>query len=212
MKLYEVLELIKKDETRIVELKKTTGELIAAMHSVCAMLNSDGGHVIIGIAPTSLKIIGQYVTDKTRQEIAWEIRKIEPYVNMAVEYIDVPESDGKQIIIFHADKNIFREAPYVYDGKPYYKLESTTMVMPQQMYEERLRQRDAYKFRWDSMTADNMVIEDLDEKRIRTAVTMGVQSGRLNLNAESESIPEVLAKLELLNDGKPTNAAIALFA
>ena len=134
MKLYEVLELIKKDETRIVELKKTTGELIAAMHSVCAMLNSDGGHVIIGIAPTSLKIIGQYVTDKTRQEIAWEIRKIEPYVNMAVEYIDVPESDGKQIIIFHADKNIFREAPYVYDGKPYYKLESTTMVMPQQMY------------------------------------------------------------------------------
>ena len=72
--------------------------------------------------------------------------------------------------------------------------------------------RDAYKFRWDSMTADNMTIEDLDEKRIRTAVTMGVKSGRLNPNAESESIPEVLAKLELLSDGKPTNAAVALFA
>lgn len=212
MTIEELKELIKIDETRIVEMKKTTGELIAAMHSVCAMLNSDGGHVIIGIAPTSLKIIGQYVTDKTRQEIAWEIRKIEPFVNMAVEYIDVPDSDGKQIIIFHADRNVYRESPYVYDGKPYYKLESTTMVMPQQMYEERLRQRDAYKFRWDSMTADNMAIEDLDEKRIRTAVTMGVQSGRLNPNAESESIPDVLAKLELLNDGKPTNAAVALFA
>ena len=174
MTIKELKELIKIDETRIVEMKKTTGELVAAMHSVCAMLNSDGGHVIIGIAPTSLKLIGQYVTDKTRQEIAWEIRKIEPFVNMAVEYIDVPDSDGKQIIIFHADRNMYRESPYVYDGKPYYKLESTTMVMPQQMYEERLRQRDAYKFRWDSMTADNMAIEDLDEKRIRTAVTMGV--------------------------------------
>ena len=69
MTIEEVKELIKIDETRIVEMKKTTGELIAAMHSVCAMLNSDGGHVIIGIAPTSLKIIGQYVKDTSRNSM-----------------------------------------------------------------------------------------------------------------------------------------------
>lgn len=212
MTIQDIQELIKIDETRMVELKKTTGELKDAMHSVCAMLNSDGGYVIIGIAPTSLKIIGQVVTDNTRQEIAREIRKLEPAVNMAVEYVDVPDSEGKQLVVLHADKNLFSAAPYVFDGKPYYKLESTTMAMPQQMYEDMLRVRDADKFRWDSMTANDMSVDDLDEKRIRTAVTKGVRSGRMNPDAEDESTIEVLAKLDLLNNGKPTNAAVALFA
>lgn len=212
MTIQDIQELIKIDETRTVELKKTTGELKDAMHSVCAMLNSDGGYVIIGIAPTSLKIIGQVVTDNTRQEIAREIRKLEPAVNMAVEYVDVPDSEGKQLVVLHADKNLFSAAPYVFDGKPYYKLESTTMAMPQQMYEDMLRVRDADKFRWDSMTANDMTVDDLDEKRIRTAVTKGVRSGRMNPDAEDESTIEVLAKLDLLNNGKPTNAAVALFA
>ena len=66
MTLDDIKELIKIDETRHVELKKTTGELKDGMHSLCAMLNSDGGYVIFGIAPKSLKIIGQMVTDSTR--------------------------------------------------------------------------------------------------------------------------------------------------
>lgn len=53
-----------------MELKKTTGELKDGMHSACAFLNTDGGWLIFGIAPTSLKVLGQVVTDKTRQEIA----------------------------------------------------------------------------------------------------------------------------------------------
>ncbi|MDO4497798.1 MAG: ATP-binding protein, partial [Bacteroidales bacterium] len=116
------------------------------------------------------------------------------------------------MVVLHADKNLFSDAPYVYDGRPYYKLESTTMLMPQQMYEDRLRQRDAEKFRWDNMVADNVTIDDLDEKAIRTAVAMGVRNGRLNPEAESETIPDMLAKLKLLKDGKPTNAAVMLFA
>lgn len=53
-----------------MELKKTTDELKDGMHSACAFLNTDGGWLIFGIAPTSLKVLGQVVTDKTRQEIA----------------------------------------------------------------------------------------------------------------------------------------------
>ena len=64
MTIDDIKELIKIDETRFVELKKTTGELKDGMHSLCAMLNSDGGYVIFGIAPKSLKIIGQMVTVK----------------------------------------------------------------------------------------------------------------------------------------------------
>ena len=63
MTIDDIKELIKIDETRCVELKKSTSELKDGMHSLCAMLNSDGGYVIFGVAPKSLKIIGQMVTD-----------------------------------------------------------------------------------------------------------------------------------------------------
>ena len=43
MTIDDIKDLIKIDETRTVELKKTTGELKDGMHSLCAMLNSDGG-------------------------------------------------------------------------------------------------------------------------------------------------------------------------
>ena len=72
----EIQELIRKDETRTLELKKTTGELKDAMHTACAFLNTDGGFIIFGIAPASLKILGQDVTDATRREIAQALYKM----------------------------------------------------------------------------------------------------------------------------------------
>ena len=63
---YEELEiLIKNDEHRQLELKKTTGELKDCMHSACAFLNTEGGWFIFGVTPSSLKILGQEVTDNT---------------------------------------------------------------------------------------------------------------------------------------------------
>lgn len=66
MTIEEIKELIKIDETRTLELKKTTGEIKDGMRSLCAMLNSDGGYVMFGIVPKTLKIIGQMVSDNTR--------------------------------------------------------------------------------------------------------------------------------------------------
>ena len=212
MTIEELKLLISNAETRTLELKKTTGELKDAMHSFCAMLNSDGGYVVIGIHPTTLKVLGQKVTDKTRQEVAVEIRKIEPHINPAVEYIDVPDTDGYQVLLLHADKSVFKDVPYVFNGKPYYKLESTTMQMSQQMYEDMLRKRDVNFFRWDSQTAVGMHISDLSEKRVRAAVSLGIRNGRIDPSAEGESMESLLGKLKLLNKGNPTNAAVALFA
>ena len=54
----ELKELIQADEHRQLELKKTTGELKDGMHSACAFLNTEGGWLIFGVAPKSLKIQG----------------------------------------------------------------------------------------------------------------------------------------------------------
>ncbi len=70
MTIEDIRALVAADESRTLELKKSTGELKDGMHSACAFLNSDGGWLIFGVAPKSLKIVGQEVTDKTQQEIA----------------------------------------------------------------------------------------------------------------------------------------------
>ena len=79
MTIEEVKVIIQGDETRTLEMKKTTGELKDCMRSACAFLNTAGGWVFFGIAPTTLKILGQEVTDNTRKEIAREIAKLELY-------------------------------------------------------------------------------------------------------------------------------------
>lgn len=52
----ELKILIQTDEHRQLELKKTTGELKEGMHTACAFLNTEGGWLFFGVAPTSLKI------------------------------------------------------------------------------------------------------------------------------------------------------------
>ncbi len=212
MTLEEIQKLISGDETRTLELKKSTAELNDAMHSFCAMLNSDGGYVIIGVTPTSMKIVGQQVNDGTRQEIARAIRKLEPCVDVPVEYVEINGTKGNQLIILHADKTQYGNAPYVYDGKPFYKLESTTMQMPQSMYEERLRQRNPEKYRWDAQIANSYTLEDIDESLIRRVVGNGINNGRIHASAKEDNLEQLLDRLDLLKDGNLTNAAVALFA
>mgnify|MGYP000092205735 FL=1 len=97
------------------------------------------GWLIFGIAPKSLKIIGQEVTDKTQQEIAQALVGWEPAVDVRVAYVDVPERPGNQVIAIHFDGWVWGERPHIFHGCPYYKVESTTKVMPQDMYDERIR-------------------------------------------------------------------------
>ncbi len=49
------------DESQTLEIKKTTDELKVGMHAACAFLNKEGGWLIFGVAPKSLKIVGQYI-------------------------------------------------------------------------------------------------------------------------------------------------------
>ena len=61
MTIEDVKVIIQGDETRTLEMKKTTGELKDGMRSACAFLNTAGGWLFFGIAPTTLKILGQEV-------------------------------------------------------------------------------------------------------------------------------------------------------
>lgn len=124
----DIKTLISSDESRTLELKKTTGELKDGMHSACAFLNTEGGWLIFGVTPNSHKIIGQEVTDKTQQEIAQALAGLEPAVDVRPEYIDVPEHPGNKVIAIHFGGWVWGRLPYTFHGCPYYKVESTGFV------------------------------------------------------------------------------------
>lgn len=83
MNFKDLERLISQDETKSLELKKSTGELKEGMRSACAFLNSDGGILVFGVSP-SLKIIGQIVNESTRRDVAQIMSGIEPAVNPVV--------------------------------------------------------------------------------------------------------------------------------
>ena len=211
MTFEEIQAIVAKDEHRCLELKKTTGELQDGMHSACAFLNTDGGWLIFGVAPTSLKILGQQVTDNTQREIAQALAGLYPAVEVKPEYIDVPGRPGDQLIVMYFNGWKWGQMPYTYRGCPYYKNESTTQVMPQEMYEERLRAAKPEKFAWERQEIEGVSWADLDEKRIRGAVRLGVERGRMPATAETESVESLLNKWNLIRDGKVLNGAVALF-
>lgn len=212
MTIDDIKKLIASDESRTLELKKTTGELKDGMHSACAFLNTEGGWLVFGVAPKSLKIIGQEVTDATQREIAQSLAGLDPAVDAHIEYIDVPDYPGNKVIAMHFDGWVWGERPHTFHGCPYYKVESTTKVMPHDMYDERIRAHQPQLYSWEGQTADSVTLADLNEKHIRGCIRLGVEGGRIPASAMSTSIEEVLAKWKLQKNGVPTNGAVMLFS
>ena len=179
MTIDDIKALIASDESRTLELKKSTGELKDGMHAACAFLNTEGGWLIFGITPKSLKIVGQQVTDDTQREIAQAIAGLQPAVDVRPEYIDVPEYPGNKVIAMHFDGWVWGERPHTFHGRPYYKVESTTKVMPQDMYDERIRAFEPKTYSWELRQAEGVTLSDLNEKHIRGCIRLGVEGGRI---------------------------------
>ena len=212
MTIGDIKSLIAADESRTLELKKSTGELKDGMHSACAFLNTEGGWLIFGVAPKSLKIVGQEVTDRTQQEIAQALAGLEPAVDVSVEYVDVPEYPGHKVIAMHFDGWVWGERPHTFHGCPYYKVESTTKVMPHDMYDERIRAHEPKAYSWENMTGEGVTLADMDEGKIRNGIRRGIDGGRIPEIALTEPIRDILAKWKLLKNGIPTNGAVLLFS
>lgn len=77
MDIRQLKALISRGESETLEFKTSTAQLKPACETLCGFLNAQGGFVLIGVGSKG-QMIGQHVTDNTHQEIANELRKIEP--------------------------------------------------------------------------------------------------------------------------------------
>lgn len=101
MTIDDIKQLAHGLESRQVEFKRTTGQLDAGMETLCAFLNGDGGTVLFGVSDKG-EIKGQEVSDDTKRNIAEAIAKFEPKPSVDIEYVQVPSSEDRQVIVFQA--------------------------------------------------------------------------------------------------------------
>lgn len=209
MHLAQLKKIVAQGESDTVEFKKSTSLLSAAFKTICAFLNNKGGMVLIGVTEQG-KIIGQDVSDNTRKDIAKEISDIEPPAQSQITVSYVSVGDKKQVIVINV--NTGSHAPYVYDGRPFHRVQSTSPRMPQHRYEQLLVKRGQLNHNWDELPAVGYEIHSLDKNAIYKTVQYGIAKNRIPAEVQKFSIEKILRYLELLNDKRVINAAVVLYA
>lgn len=92
---------------------------------------------------------GQDLGGWTLDDIAHELRKIEPQVPINPEVIELPT--GKCVIALSVPAG--SGGPYRYDGRPYVRMGPTTVVMGNEEFERRILARREPANRWESQPA-----------------------------------------------------------
>lgn len=208
MELANIADLVSSGESETLEFKKSTRQLKPACQTLCAFLNADGGTVAIGITDQG-DIVGQQVSDKTRREIADMLKQFEPPPYIDVEYVPLPDSNCKVILLRASSARETR--PFIFDNRPYHRIETTTSIMPQEMYQRLLLERARDSHRWELATVPGVGVDDLDQEEILRTVRIGISAGRLPESAATTDPIDILRRLGLTKGGELLNAAVVLY-
>ncbi len=204
---YKELEgLVARGESETLELKKSTAQLNRTGETLCAFLNGEGGQVLIGVGSDG-RIVGQQVADTTLRDIAAMLGRFEPPPRIEMSRVDA--GDGRQVIVLEAAP-ARQYAPFVFEGRPYKRVGSTTTVMSQDEYARLLLDRNHTRHRWENQPATSVRLEDLDREEILRTRQTAIEQRRLSAGT-SMDVGDILDRLGLRIDGQITQAAQMLY-
>jgi ATP-dependent DNA helicase RecG len=192
-------------ESETMELKRTTGERRDAAITLCAMLNHRGGRVMIGVGPDH-RVVGQDVSDRTLEEIAHELKDIDPPVYPTIER--VPIGNGREVVVVSVSTGPNR--PYTYKGRGYRRVGTSNHQLSRAEYDRMLLERVHGEQRWENQPATGWSVADLDAAEIRRTVEESIRRGRAEDPGTREP-EDLLRGLGLIKDGSLLRAAVVLF-
>lgn len=169
----ELRRLVAGGETERVEFKRSTGQRTDAAKTVCAMLNGVGGFVLFGVTEKG-EVAGQQVSVHTLEEIANELRRIEPPAFPDIETVNL--ETGNAVIVLRVPSG---GGPYTYDGRPYARLGPATSVIHRQQYERRLLERMHASHRWENQPAEGISVDLLDHVEIVRTIDEAIRRQRM---------------------------------
>ena len=206
MNLDDIKQLAVAGESETVEFKKSTAELARAAETLCAFLNGLGGQVLIGVSPAG-KVLGQQVSDSTLRDVAVTLGRFEPPAHIEMER--VPIEDAREVLVLSTPRAI-EGRPFVWRGRPYQRVGTTTSVMPQERYERLLLDRGHVRRRWENQPAESITLDDLDREEILRTRELAVLQNRISAGTGLDP-GEILDRLQLRQDGTILQAAQILY-
>lgn len=204
--LDELQILLAQGEGETVEFKETTGQRVDACETLCAFLNKDGGTVVFGVTRKG-RLTGQLIADTTKRDLFEAFQKFEPAADIEVSY--VPIDDTHTAIVCHVDGG--NRKPYIYDGKPYKRVQSSTTAMSQEEYERMLLARGGFRSEWEDQPNPELSFDDLDLDVVRDTARKAVRCGRLDESVDTENAASLLDHFKLRKNGTLLNGAAVLF-
>src|SRR5262249_46282597 len=145
-------------------------------------------------------------TAKSIEDISIELKHIEPPAFPEIEIVAI--DDNKAVIVIRV---LGKQGTYCYDGRPYIRHGPTTQIMPREEYEKRVLDKFHAHRRWENELAPDWVtFKDLDEDEIQTTLQNAIKLGRMKKPSHTD-LESILRGLGLYDDGRLTNAAVALY-
>lgn len=196
-------ELLGKGESDRIEFIASARAENSIGRAVCALLNTKGGSVLVGVDDC-----GQ-VHGVLREEDADALRlflhrHITPQVLFTVTLDDV---QGGRVITVDIPEGSDR--PYVFDGAVYIKKGLDILAVDAATMREMVVRQSRETERWERRVAVGLAIDDLDRKLLDETVRKAQDRG---YRFEEVHKPDaVLADLALARFGQLTNAADVLF-
>lgn len=202
----DLATLVAQGESTTLEFKRSTGELREALQTACAFANGEGGRVLMGVRPDG-EIVGQQVSEQTYHELAAARERFEPPLLFEVQRIDL--APGRTVLVLEVPGRS-DSVPFIYDGRPFERVQNTTRRMSQERYEALLVDRAHGRRRWENQEAEEVTLRDIDRDEVLRIVEAARSSGRL-VGPVGRSLPDLLDRLGVRRKGAILRAAVVLF-
>lgn len=196
-----IKELIKSGESEVLEFKEKFDD--RTVESAVAFANVKGGMILIGVSDKG-NITGVDIGKETLAKWANQVSdKTEPQL---IPEIEVFEFDGKKVAAVKVPEYPIK--PVSVRGRCFKRVNNSNRSMNSQEIAEMHLQSTGMS--WDRFPAAGKSLEDLDLEKVRRYIRKAKASGRKGFGEEEDPV-QVLEKLELVKDEKPTWAAGLLF-
>ncbi len=201
----QIVSWVEAGESETLEFKQTTGERREGAQSLCAMLNHRGGRVLYGVRRDG-EVVGQQVADGTLEDLAAEIKRIDPPAFPSIDR--VPVGGGREVVTVTTSQGQGR--PYSYKGQAYKRVGNTSPEMSRDEYNRMLLERMHGEVRWENHAAPGWSVADLDANEVFRTLDEAIRRGRIE-DPGTRSLDDILRGLGLIKDGELLRAAVVLF-
>ncbi|MEA3422008.1 MAG: ATP-binding protein, partial [Acidobacteriota bacterium] len=191
---------------------KTLAERKEILETISAFANSKGGKIFIGIEENKdgyvKKIIGIKIKGREIENLSNEIKQNTDSV--IYPSIEVKKIEGKSVLVVEVKESLIKPIFAKIDKIPvaFKRVGKTNQKID--VNELRRIISEGKEFLWDSQVCERATLDDVNEEKIRWFLRKAKHERGLDIE-EDTSVDEVLLRLKLLDNKKPTNAAVLLF-